>query len=112
MTVRMKCAVVLALVAAWGAAGARAQEKRGPSTPEERARFVEITHKLEASPLDKSLIPDREWALRWLIDVPDVSVKVSSDAYQAILKDDPKAKSKELDKLVDKMSKGEPLLQP
>jgi hypothetical protein len=57
-----------------------AQSKRGPSTPEERERFVAIAHKLEANPLDKTLQSDREWALRWLIEVPDISVSICSQA--------------------------------
>jgi len=52
------------------------QDKRGPSTPEERTRFVAIAQKMEQSPLDPGLRPEREWALRWLIEVPDVSVNV------------------------------------
>src|SRR5947208_1573698 len=59
---------------------ANAQEKRGPSTPEERERFMAIAHKLEANPLDKSLQPEREWALVWLIEIPDISVSLCSDA--------------------------------
>ena len=55
---------------------AGAQQNRGPSTPEERERFVTIAHKIEADPLNGSLKSDREWALRWLIEVPDVHVNV------------------------------------
>lgn len=51
-------------------------KQRGPSTPEERAKVLSIAQKLEASPLDKDLRKDREWALLWLIQVPDVSVKL------------------------------------
>jgi hypothetical protein len=47
---------------------------RGPSTPEERAREVAITRKLEAAPLDNSLSAEREWALKWLIQIPDITV--------------------------------------
>src|SRR5262249_35079023 len=49
------------------------QAKRGPSTPEERTRFVAIAQKLEQSPLNAGLRPEREWALLWLIQVPDVT---------------------------------------
>lgn len=52
------------------------QATRGPSTPEETARFVAIAQKLEQSPLDPGLRPEREWALLWLIQVPDVNVKL------------------------------------
>jgi len=52
------------------------QAKRGPSTPEERTRFVAIAQKLQQSPLDPELRPELQWALRWLIEVPDISVNV------------------------------------
>lgn len=70
---RTLLAVVLVLV--FGVVVA-AQNPRGPSTAEERARAVTVAHKLESAPLDESLRSDREWALRWLIEVPDVSVKL------------------------------------
>jgi hypothetical protein len=53
---------------------AQNEPKRGPSTPEERKRFVEIAHKMEAAPLDPSLRKDRDWALHWMIDIPDINV--------------------------------------
>jgi hypothetical protein len=56
--------------------------KRGPSTPEERQRFVTIAHKIEESPLDPSLVPEREWGLRWLIEVPDVNVNLCAAPLQ------------------------------
>jgi hypothetical protein len=62
--------VVLALTAA-------AQDaKRGPSTPEERERFVKFAHRSEAAPLDESLRSETKWAMIWLIEVPDVTVSV------------------------------------
>lgn len=50
------------------------QPKRGPSTPEERQRFIALTHKLEATPLDTSLYADKKWAKQWINDIPDISV--------------------------------------
>lgn len=55
---------------------AAAQQKRGPSTPEERDRAVQIAHKLEANPLDDSLQSDRAWLLQWATEVPDVNVAI------------------------------------
>jgi hypothetical protein len=52
------------------------QPKRGPSTPEERARFVALAHKLEQTPLDKNLYTDKEWALKWIEDIPDITIDV------------------------------------
>jgi hypothetical protein len=53
--------------------------KRGPSTPEERKRFIAIAHKLEAAPLDPSLRKERDWALHWIIDIPDINVNPCAD---------------------------------
>jgi hypothetical protein len=66
----------MVMLAVSAAAAGQNTPPRGSSTPEERARAVAIAHKLEAAPLDQSLTPEREWALRWLIEVPDVTVKV------------------------------------
>lgn len=52
--------------------------KRGPSTTEERTRFVALVQKLEKSPLDRSLRPDVVWAERWLNDIPDINVNICS----------------------------------
>lgn len=52
------------------------ESKRGPSTPEERKRYLAIVHKLEKAPLDSSLIPETKWALDWLNDVPDPTVNI------------------------------------
>ncbi len=50
------------------------QPKRGPSTPDERKRFVAIAHKMEQSPLDPAIRKDRDWATHWIIDIPDINV--------------------------------------
>ena len=44
------------------------------STGRERARWVEITHILENSPLDASANEQGEWALKRLMEVHDVQV--------------------------------------
>lgn len=51
-------------------------QQRGPSTPEERARAVQIAKSLRADPLAANLQADREWLVEWLVEVPDVSVKL------------------------------------
>jgi hypothetical protein len=51
-------------------------QQRGPSTPEERARAVQTAKSLQADPLDPNLQEDRQWFVKWLIEVPDISVKV------------------------------------
>jgi len=44
------------------------------STPEERARWAEITHKLESSPLDETVNKDGEAALNGLGNAHDIHV--------------------------------------
>lgn len=50
------------------------------SSPEDLRRFVEVTRSLEQAPLAESLKGDREWALAWLVEAPDVSVTICTDA--------------------------------
>lgn len=47
---------------------------QGTSTPEERAQWVEVTRKLETTPLDDSVNQQGEAALKRLSDVHDVHV--------------------------------------
>jgi hypothetical protein len=54
-------------------------QKRAPSTPEERKRFFALVHKLEKTPLDTSLNSEAAWALQWLDDIPDVTVNMCFD---------------------------------
>src|SRR5713226_7658918 len=51
-------------------------QQRGPSTPEERARAVQTAKSLQADPLAPNLQGDREWLIKWLIEIPDISVKM------------------------------------
>jgi hypothetical protein len=51
-------------------------QQRGPSTPEERARAVQTAKSLQSDPLAPNVQEDREWLLKWLIEVPDISVKM------------------------------------
>ena len=51
-----------------------AGQKRGPSTPEERAKAVQFTHDLENNPLGPEAKSEREWLLRWVTEVPDITV--------------------------------------
>ncbi|NBW12009.1 MAG: hypothetical protein EBR82_28660 [Caulobacteraceae bacterium] len=66
-------------------------QSRAPSSAEERARFVSITHRLEAAPLQPEARADRAWALQWLVDVPDVSVNVCLDYLGGLKRDYPYA---------------------
>jgi len=51
-------------------------QRRGPSTPEERARAVQTAKSLQSDPLAPNVQQDREWLLKWLIEVQDISVKM------------------------------------
>lgn len=59
----------------------QAQDKRGPSTPEERQRFLALVQKMEDAPLDESLRPEIGWGLKWLVDIPDISVSVCTAPF-------------------------------
>jgi hypothetical protein len=65
-------ALGLALVS--GFVPAMAQEAH--SSPADRARFVSVTRSLEEAPLEPNARADRAWALSWLTEAPDVSVRV------------------------------------
>ena len=53
-------------------------ETRGPSTPEERARFVALVRSLERDPLAENTNAIRQQLRDWAIEVPDIRVKVCS----------------------------------
>lgn len=66
-----KLGVILLLAICMASIAVQAQDT---STPEERARVVAITQKLEQSPLDKGLKNDRDWAIKRMIEVKDIHV--------------------------------------
>ncbi|HWR36430.1 MAG TPA: hypothetical protein VN622_11230 [Clostridia bacterium] len=53
-------------------------DPRGPSTPEERKRALDVIEKLEQSPMDPALKRDREWVFQWIKEVPDVHANMCS----------------------------------
>jgi hypothetical protein len=55
---------------------ASAQQKRGPSTPEERAKAVQLAHHLEDQPLANDAVAARRWMTVWLTEIPDITVEV------------------------------------
>ena len=63
--------LVLALLSVAFVSQASAQAS---STPEERAQWVEITHKLESAPLDENVNKQGESALQRVSDVHDIHV--------------------------------------
>jgi hypothetical protein len=54
------------------------------SSPEDQQRFVSITHNLEKAPLKPGLQADRQWAIQWLTDAPDVSVTACLDPLAGV----------------------------
>jgi hypothetical protein len=58
------------------------------TSPEDRERFVSITRNMEKAPLKSNFEADREWALRWLTDAPDISVTVCSDPLGGLVQSD------------------------
>jgi len=57
----------------------QSQEKRGPSTPEERAKAIQLARTLESDPLQPGNKDMRKWLTVWLIEVPDISVQVCGE---------------------------------
>jgi hypothetical protein len=73
----MRNALTAVIVVVALSLGVGAQEqKRGPSTSEERARAVRIAQDLEARPTDPSLRDDYKWLLVWATEVPDLTVSM------------------------------------
>jgi carboxypeptidase Q len=64
---------ILALAFLVGVVASKAPAQ-GTSTPEERAQWVEITHKLENSPLDASIDKEGESVLKQVSDAHDIHV--------------------------------------
>jgi hypothetical membrane protein len=48
---------------------------RGLSTPEERAKAINIARSLERDPLARDAAANRQWLLNWIIEVPDIRFK-------------------------------------
>ena len=75
---------------------ASAQNDRGPSTAEERARALSTIDDLEANPLGPAAKEERAWLIKFLIQVPDLHVGICAD----LLGDLPKGSKKDTDLLV------------
>jgi len=61
------------------ASSAFAQNKRGPSTPEERKRAVEMATFLEKNPLAKEAKDQRAALLYFLAEAPDITINLCTD---------------------------------
>ncbi len=69
---------------------------RGPSTPAERKRAVEITRRLERTPLAPGANTDRMWLLKWIVEIPDINVRGCSGPLDALAQDDGSRHGKQL----------------
>ena len=58
---------------------AQSQQKRGRSTPEERAKAVQIARALETDPLQTGNKDMRSWFTLWLTEVPDITIQVCGE---------------------------------
>jgi len=63
-------------------------EERGPSTAEERAKVIDLTHKLETDPLNPQADEWRVWLAKWIDEVPDVVVPVCPPLLPQLLRSD------------------------
>lgn len=68
------CWVLVLVLAVFSVASTRKATAQGTSTPEERAQWVAITHKLESSPLDDSVNKQGETALNQVSNAHDIHV--------------------------------------
>jgi len=61
-------------------------EERGPSTAEERAKVIDLTHKLETDPLNPQAEEWRVWLAKWIDEVPDVVVPICPPLLPQLLR--------------------------
>ena len=73
----LTCLVVLA--------GFAMADQRGPSTPAERQRALDVIQKLEADPMNPSLANDRDWINEWVFAAPDVHVVLCTAIIKPLL---------------------------
>lgn len=81
--------IALILVLALPLAAAGQESKRGPSTPAERKRVVEITRRLEKEPFGKGASSDRVWLMKWIDEVPDVTIRYCPGPLYELVEGDP-----------------------
>ncbi len=67
---RLRAAFAIAAVVIMGATSQSAAQTS------DRQRVVAIAEKLQAAPLDPALTDEREWAVAWLSEAPDITVNL------------------------------------
>jgi carboxypeptidase Q len=70
--------IVAGVFLAFGLQGHHAHA-RGPSTPEERAKVIELTRTLERDPLNENADATRQWLREWTIEVPEIRFQVCNE---------------------------------
>ncbi|MEO7975492.1 MAG: hypothetical protein ABIU84_18070 [Thermoanaerobaculia bacterium] len=50
--------------------------RRGPSTPEERSKAIDLVRALETDPLNETARDSRRWLIAWLSEIPDITVEL------------------------------------
>lgn len=80
--------IVLAALLVLTSLSAAAQTQRGPSTPAERQRLVKLAAQLQANPLDPALDSERAWAMKWIEDIPDITINLCEAIFEP-MKDAP-----------------------
>ncbi len=55
-----------------------AQDRRGPSTAEERQQALGYIHSWQADPLGPQAKEQQAWVIKWFVDVPDLTVHLCS----------------------------------
>jgi len=56
------------------------------SSLDDQQRYVSIVRNLERDPLDVSLHDDRAWAMKWLVEAPDLTVTACLDPFGDVAK--------------------------
>lgn len=85
---RRNLVTALALSLACSLPSAARAADRGPSTPAERKRAVETTRKLEKLPLAPGANDERIWLLKWINDIPDLTIRTCPGLLDALRFDD------------------------
>lgn len=73
---------MLVLAVALCASGASIAHAQDTSTPEERQHWAEVSHRLEADPLNADLNREAAGVLKRVIEVKDVHIVVCADAFE------------------------------
>ncbi len=74
MKIAICLSIIMTIICLVSATG-RAQNQRGPSTAEERSSAVTSARLLESEPFHKDAKKIHQWFIRWLTEIPDITVE-------------------------------------